>query len=340
MFERSEHLILKWSDEILKVSQISWESSPWKQSSLVISQILCFVLERWIRTQYQTLLGNDSWNDSKIHHNTELWTQLTENRWNSSEMFSQDPLHCGSSKKVQKFMSKMSYPDNSKKELSSCRCSMTSYGEIMTMTKECTTNSTLVPSFATRIPARHWSFLGPGWETKWSSTYKERLGGEWDRVAELMMIKFGESGHPVFPAASPLCRGTLESKRDEKNNLFTSVPMVIRLKLFFAQSFLRISSIISTELSQICAKNMVAVRQEQEDLLWQSNLIHISRQHIIGNDTYTFDWSPCIRHLWQKYKERVEELAQQDADTRFLKPFEIWKCFMTKHTDEFSQFAE
>ena len=31
-------------------------------------------------------------------------------------------------------------------------------------------------------------------------------------VAELMMIKFGESGHPVFRATSPLSRGTLKSK--------------------------------------------------------------------------------------------------------------------------------
>ena len=36
--------------------------------------------------------------------------------------------------------------------------------------------------------------------------------GEWDRVAELMMIKFGESGHPVFRATSPLSRGQLKSK--------------------------------------------------------------------------------------------------------------------------------
>ena len=35
---------------------------------------------------------------------------------------------------------------------------------------------------------------------------------EWDRVAELMMIKFSESGHPVFRATSPLSRGTLKSK--------------------------------------------------------------------------------------------------------------------------------
>ena len=35
MFEISEQLMLEQSDEIFGVSQISWESSPWKQLSLV-----------------------------------------------------------------------------------------------------------------------------------------------------------------------------------------------------------------------------------------------------------------------------------------------------------------
>ena len=66
--------------------------------------------------------------------------------------------------------------------------------------------------FGKRFPAGRWSFLGPGSEKKWYFTDKERQGGKWDGVAELMMIKFGESGHPVFRATSPLSRGTLKSK--------------------------------------------------------------------------------------------------------------------------------
>ena len=54
--------------------------------------------------------------------------------------------------------------------------------------------------------------IGPGSEKKWYSTHEYKPQGEWDRVAELMMIKFSESGHPVFRATSPLCRGTLKSK--------------------------------------------------------------------------------------------------------------------------------
>ena len=72
--------------------------------------------------------------------------------------------------------------------------------------------------FAETFPAGHWSFLGPGSETKWHFTYNDRPGGEWDRVAELMMIKSGESGQPVFRVTSPLSRGTLKSKGGGKSS--------------------------------------------------------------------------------------------------------------------------
>ena len=64
--------------------------------------------------------------------------------------------------------------------------------------RECNANADLVSTFAKRFPAGRWSFLGPGSEKKWYSTHKSKPQREWDRVAELMMIKFSESGHPVF----------------------------------------------------------------------------------------------------------------------------------------------
>ena len=51
-------------------------------------------------------------------------------------------------------------------------------------------------------------------------------------------------------------------------------------------------------------------------------------------------------NLLQKHKERVEKLPQPDqlikicTDAGFLKTVEVGQYFMTKHTDEFSQFAE
>ena len=78
--------------------------------------------------------------------------------------------------------------------------------------QECDANANLVSIYARRCSPRRWSFLGPGSEKKWYSTHRSRPQGDWDKVAELMMIKFGESGHPVFRATSPLSRGTLKSK--------------------------------------------------------------------------------------------------------------------------------
>ena len=93
---------------------------------------------------------------------------------------------------------------------------MTSCGDLQTKEREGIANSTLVSLFAKRFPAGRWSFLGPGSETEWYSTYNERPRGEWDRVPELMMVIFGECGHTVFRATSPLSRVTLKSEGDGK----------------------------------------------------------------------------------------------------------------------------
>ena len=55
---------------------------------------------------------------------------------------------------------------------------------------------------------------------------------------------------------------------------------------------------------------------------------------------------PAQENLLQKHKERVENLSQPDqlikicTDAGFLKTVEVGQYFMTKHTDEFLQFAE
>ena len=68
----------------------------------------------------------------------------------------------------------------------------------------------LASVFARRFSTGRLSYLGPGSE-KWYFTPDYSPRGEWDLVAELLMVKFGENGHPVFRATSPLSRGTLRS---------------------------------------------------------------------------------------------------------------------------------
>ena len=102
------------------------------------------------------------------------------------------------------------HKNNSKEESSSCRCTTTSYGEIHTTKKYVLLIPFLCPQMQMRFSLGHWSFLGPGSESKWNATGSCKLGGEWDRVAEIMMLNFGESSHPVFRATSPLTRGALK----------------------------------------------------------------------------------------------------------------------------------
>ena len=114
--------------------------------------------------------------------------------------------------KVQEFMTKMGDPSQFKGRI----IFLSMFNDIIwgseDSERECSANATLVSIFAKRFPAGRWSFLGPGAEKKGYSTYINKPQREWDKVAELMMIKFGESGHPVFPATSPVSRGTLKSK--------------------------------------------------------------------------------------------------------------------------------
>ena len=115
--------------------------------------------------------------------------------------------------KVQEFMSKMSDPPE---QFKGRIIFMSMFNNISWGSKgneqECELSANLVSIYARKFSPGRRSFLGPGSEKKWCSTHDCKPQGEWDRVAELMMIKFSESGHPVFHATSPLSRGTLKSK--------------------------------------------------------------------------------------------------------------------------------
>ena len=50
----------------------------------------------------------------------------------------------------------------------------------------------------------HWSLHGPGSDTKWYGTDTYKPNAQWDEVAEIVMINFRESGHPVVRGTSAL----------------------------------------------------------------------------------------------------------------------------------------
>ena len=76
-------------------------------------------------------------------------------------------------------------------------------------------NSVTVANYARRFLLGRWSFLGPGSEKTWYGTYSDKSNGDWDKIAERMMLNFAENGHPKFRAISALERGELEAMKRE-----------------------------------------------------------------------------------------------------------------------------
>ena len=133
-------------------------------------------------------------------------------RWNSSGIFSQDSPHCSSATKSVSSCLKWAIHQNVKDELSSCRCSMTSYGDLKTMNGNVmlTPTSCLYSQEISHQDGGHFSYLDQKRSGIPLTLTDHKENG--DRIAELMMLKSGESRHPVFRATSPLSRGTLKSR--------------------------------------------------------------------------------------------------------------------------------
>ena len=127
----------------------------------------------------------------------------------------------------------------------------------------------------------------------------DRPRGEWDRVAESMMIKLRESGHPVFRTTRPLSRGTLKSKGGGKlsihfcadggtiETVFRTIISVNQLSIYGAVSNL------CDEYSSCQARTERPVLAGQSDPLFEpASFVH--------DNTNTVDRSSCTRRFWCK----------------------------------------
>ena len=113
MFDIFEKLIVGQSDEIFGVTPINWEDSSWKHLSLVsdeevitLSHAKVYVLSDSVLclgTVNENPTSNSAWEEKlswfKSSPQYRTLDTLTETRWNSSEIFSQDSPHCNSSTK-------------------------------------------------------------------------------------------------------------------------------------------------------------------------------------------------------------------------------------------------
>ena len=112
--------------------------------------------------------------------------------------------------------------------------------------RECDSHAPLVCLHLKRFGIGQWSFIGLASEKKWYSFSEDSPQGEWDKMADKMMVTLAESGHPVFRATSPLSRGQLKSKgggklsihycadQDTITTVFRTITSVNQLSLYGA----------------------------------------------------------------------------------------------------------
>ena len=122
------------------------------------------------------------------------------------------------------------------------------------------------------------------------------------RFASFPTLADSEKADTQFSEQQVHCPEERPKAQMVENYQYTSVPMGIRLKLFFAQLFLLISS-VSTKQSQICVMNTGPVLAGQSDPLFEAASL------LMTTPTPSTE-VPAQEDLLQKYKERVERFSQ------------------------------
>ena len=171
-------------------------NSRWQK--FMNSQILCCVLGKSVSSLSPTKNGEPNWIGLRTLSNTDNCIESMESRWNSSGWFSQDSLRCRFSTKSKNLWKPWDVNQkDSRKGLSSCRCTTTSYGEIRITNKYVSP----IPPLYLNMQRRSLQVIGHSSDQDRNEmecdrdTFKPR--GEWDGVAELMRVNLSESGHPI-----------------------------------------------------------------------------------------------------------------------------------------------
>ena len=148
---------------------------------------------------------------------------------------------------------------------------------------------------------------------KWYSVSEDSPQGEWDRIAEQMILTFAESTHPVFLSTSLLSRGVLKSKEGGKLSIHYCADQGTIQTAF--RTIISVNQISLYGTVSDCVKNMNFITIEHGVLLWQDNPTHRSCQVW---QRHTYLW-PMILHKMKIYCEDIwNELKSYHNRTGWL----------------------
>ena len=204
---------------------------------------------------------------------------------------------------------------------------------------ECLKNADFVKTFAKRFGIGQWSFIGPGSEKKWYPS-ENSLQGEWDHIAEDMLLRFAESGHPIFRATTPLSRGKLKSKGKGKVSIhFTAdqdtIDTIYRIILSVNQLSVygAVAAICDEYESQPDNTGQLVI------LVGQSIVLGEIKAEVLVHDEEPRD----DQIILQQYVQQVESLSPENKLSKFCKEagfmrvVEAGQYFVTRDAGEFKQ---
>ena len=277
---------------IYGVNTIDWDDSSWKHLSLIgdeevisLSQAKVYVFSDsalCLGNMNENPESNFAWEEKltwfKSSSQYRTLDTIDGEPMDSSGIFSQDSPHCSSATKSKSSCLKMSVEPE---EFTGRIIFMSMFNDIS------------------------WGSDGPGSEKKWYSTRDSKPQGEWDKVAELMMIKFGENGHPVFRATSPLPRGTLKGKGGGKlsihfcaegetiETVFRTIISVNQLSIYGA-------------VSDLCDEYKAChVRAQRLVMTGQSNPLFVKHVHLRPKILYKKIHCKSTKNEWKGYHNKI-----------------------------------
>ena len=201
----------------------------------------------------------------------------------------------------------------------------------------CLKKAEFVKTFAGRFGVGQWSFIGPGSEKKWYPSENSPQGA-WDHIAEEMLLKFAESGHPIFRSTTPLSRGRLKSKGKGKVSIHFSadqdtVDTIYRI--IFSVNQLSIYGAVAA----ICDEY-----EGHQDSTGQP-VILVGQSIFLGEikaEVPVHDEEPREDQIiLQQYFQQVESLSPENKLSKFCKEagfmrvVEVGKYLVTRNASEF-----
>ena len=196
---------------------------------------------------------------------------------------------------------------------------------------------TLVKTFAKRFGIGQWTFIGPDSEKKWYPSENSPQGA-WDHVAEDMLLKFAESGHPIFRATTPLSRGQLKSKGKGKVSIHFSadtdtVDTIYRIILSVNQLS------IYGAVAAICDEYEGHPDSTGEPVILEGQSIVLGeiKAEVPAHDEEPEDAQIILQQYFQQVKSLSPEnrLSKFCKEAGFMSVVEVGQYFVTRNASEF-----